>query len=179
MNSSDITNTVIIIIIFALINITSILGSGIDHIESNWDKYKCMPIIIPFAGLFGKDSNETFNSCSRNILMDFQSDMLGPLYTVLNKIAGVGGQIGGFMSMFNGLGNNYKFSFLNMLSSVYSVGSKIILGVTHFSIAIQDMINRVIGIVITVIYVLIGANITILSIWNGLPGQLVRTVTGG
>ena len=33
MNSSDITNTVIIIIIFALINIVSILGSGVDHIE--------------------------------------------------------------------------------------------------------------------------------------------------
>ena len=51
--------------------------------------------------------------------------------------------------------------------------------ITFFSITIQDMINRVVGIIITVIYVLIGANITVLSIWNGLPGQLVRQVTGG
>jgi hypothetical protein len=179
MNSSDITNTVIIIIIFALINIVSILGSGVDHIGDNWDHYKCMPIIIPFAGLFGEDPSETFNNCSKNVLMDFLSDMLGPLYTVLNQVAGIGRQIGGFMSIFNGLGNMYKFSLLDMLSEVYKVGSKLMLGLTFFSITIQDMINRVVGIIITVIYVLIGANITVLSIWNGLPGQLVRQVTGG
>lgn len=178
MNSSDITNTVVIIIIFALINIITILGSGVDHIGSNWEHYKCMPIVIPFAGFFGKDPGETFNNCSKNILTDFLSDMLGPLYTVLNQIAGVGGQIGSFMSTFNGLGNMYKFSLLDMLSDVYNVGSKLMLGLTFFSITIQDMINRVVGIITTVIYVLVGANITVLSIWNGLPGQLVRTVTG-
>ena len=179
MNSSDITNTVIIIIIFALINIVSILGSGLDHITDNWDHYKCMPIIIPFAGLFGKDPNETFNNCSKNILADFLSDMLGPLYSVLNQLAGIGKQIGGFMSMFNGLGNMYKFSLLDMLSEVYKIGSKLGLGLTFFSITLQDMINRVVGIIIIVIYVLIGANITLLSIYNGLPGQLVKQVTGG
>jgi hypothetical protein len=178
MNSSDITNTVIIILIFGLINLISILGMGIDHIKDNWKQYQCMPIIIPLAGVFGKDANETFNNCSQNILLKFLDKILGPLYTVLNQVSGIGRQVGYFMSSVNGMGNMFKFGFFDMLSNVYKVGTQILLGLTQFSITLQDMINRVLAVFLTVIYIFLGANYTILSIWNGLPGQLVRFVTG-
>ena len=38
------------------------------------------------------------------------------------------------------------------------------------------MINKLVGIFLTVLYILLGLNITTVSIWKGLPGQLVRTV---
>lgn len=179
MNSSDITNTVIIILIFALINIISILGMGIDHIKDNWNQYQCMPIIIPIAGVFGKDPGETFDNCSQNILLKFLHKIIGPLYTVLGQISGIGRQIGYFMSSSSGMGNMFKFGFFDILSDVYKVGTRILLGLTQFSVTIQDMINRVLAIFLVVIYIFLGANYTILSIWNGLPGQLVRFVTGG
>jgi len=105
-------------------------------------------------------------------------DLLGPVYMIFQQIAAIAEQIGNFMSVFSGFMNLFKFNFLGMLTNVYQVGMKLILGITQFAITIQDMINKVLGVFLTVIYVFLGANYTVISIWNGLPGQIVRTVTG-
>ena len=34
-----------------------------SHIAENWDQFKCNPMIIPFADMFGFDSNEVLSSC--------------------------------------------------------------------------------------------------------------------
>lgn len=177
MNSSDITNSILIVIIFAIINIVSVLGIGIEHIKQNWNEYKCMPVVIPFAGYFDHDPMETFNGCIQGVLGGFISEILGPIYTIFEQISAIGEQIGQFMSMFNNIVGIFKFNFLDMLTNVYEIGTKLLLGLSQFAITIQDMINKVVGIFLTIIYLFLGVNYTVISIWNGLPGQLVRTAT--
>ena len=174
-SSNDITNTIIIIIIFVVINLTSILGISIQHVKDNWNEYKCMPIVIPFSGYFGHDPMETFNGCIQGVLSGFMGNILGPVYTIFEQISAIGAQIGKFMSMFNNIAGLFKFNFLSMLLNVYDIGIKILLGLTQFAITIQDMLNKVVGVFMTVIYIFLGANITLISIWNGLPGQIVKT----
>tara|TARA_Y100000591_G_C21567024_1_gene561475 strand:- start:17 stop:556 length:540 start_codon:yes stop_codon:yes gene_type:complete len=177
MDSSDIINAIIIILIFAIINIASILGMGIEHIKQNWNEYKCMPVIIPFAGLFGHQSTETFNECVQGITGNFISDILGPVYTIFNQISSITDQIGSFMTTFNTMTGGYKNNFLSNITDVYGIGTRILLGLTQFGIKIQDMFNRVLGIFVTIIFIIIGLNTTVISIWNGLPGQIVRVAT--
>jgi len=177
MNSTDISNTIIIIIIFAIINIVSVLGIGIQHIKNNWNRYKCMPVIIPIAGVFGKDPTETFDSCAKGVLNNFMGDILDPVYGAFSEISAITGQVGTFMTSFSGIAGDFKVGFLGSLTDMYDVGTKLLLGLTHFAITLQDIINKVLGIFLTVIYVFLGANYTVISIWNGLPGQLVREAT--
>tara|TARA_B100000902_G_C27309209_1_gene917339 strand:+ start:370 stop:798 length:429 start_codon:yes stop_codon:yes gene_type:complete len=134
-----------------------------------------MPLIIPFSGYFGHEPMETFNGCIQGVLTNFMSSILGPIYMVFDQISAIGQQIGHFMSMFNNIAGLFKFNFLGMLTNVYQVGVKLLLGFTQFAITIQDIINKVVGIFMLVIYVFLGANITLVSIWNGLPGQIVRS----
>ena len=77
--------------------------------------------------------------------------------------------------MFNGIIGFFKINVLEMLTNVYNTGIKLLLGLTYFAITLQDMVNKVVGIFMTVIYIFLGANYTVISIWNGLPGQIVRT----
>lgn len=177
MNSTDISNTIIIIIIFAIINIVSVLSIGIQHIKNNWNRYKCMPVIIPIAGVFGKDPGETFDSCAKGVLNNFMGDILDPVYGTFMEIAAITGQIGTFMTQFNGLAGDFKSGFMGSITDIYDIGTKLLLGLTHFAITLQDIINKVLGIFLTVVYVFLGANYTVISIWNGLPGQLVREAT--
>tara|TARA_B110000503_G_C7153461_1_gene416223 strand:+ start:1860 stop:2411 length:552 start_codon:yes stop_codon:yes gene_type:complete len=177
MNSTDISNTIIIIIIFAIINIVSVLGIGIQHIKNNWNRYKCMPVIIPIAGVFGKDPTETFDSCAKGVLNNFMGDILDPVYGAFSEISAITGQVGTFMTSFSGIAGDFKVGFLGSLTDMYDVGTKLLLGLTHFAITLQDIINKVLGIFLTVVYVFLGANYTVISIWNGLPGQLVREAT--
>jgi len=175
MNSSDIINTIIIIIIFAIINIASVLGMGIEHIKQNWNEYKCMPLVIPFAPLFGHKSMDTFNECVQGVTSNFIGDILGPVYTVFNQISSITDQMGKFMSSFNTMTIGYKTNFLSTIGDAYTIGIQIVLGLSQFAIKIQDMFNRLLGVFLTVIYIITGLNLTVLSIWNGLPGQLVRS----
>ena len=177
MNSSDITNTVIIIIIFAIINLVSVLSTGIEHIKDNWNEYKCMPIVTPFASYFGHDPDKTFNSCIQSITGSFIGDLLNPVYNIFKEVSSVGIQLGEFMSMFNSIGASFKNNFLEMLLSVYDIASKLLVGLMQIAITIQDMINKLMGVFVVIIYILLGANYTVVSIWTGLPGSIVRTAT--
>jgi hypothetical protein len=179
MDSEDIVNSILIILIFAIINIVSILGIGIAQIKNNWNEYKCMPMIIPLSGIVGPPGSspeKTFTECIKNIQGNFISDMLGPVYTVFDKMNNIGEELGKFISMANGMTNIFQGSFLDGTISIVGMISKISLGVTTMGIKLKDMINKLVGIFLTVLYILLGLNITTVSIWNGLPGQLVRTV---
>ena len=102
--------------------------------------------------------------------------MLGPVYTVFDKMNNIGEELGKFMSMSNGMTNIFQDSFLDGTMSIVDMISKVVLGLTTMGIKLKDMINKLVGIFLTILYILKGVNITTVSIWNGLPGQLVRTV---
>ena len=78
--------------------------------------------------------------------------------------------------MANGMTNIFQNSFLGGSMDIIDIISKIGLGLTTMGIKLKDMINKLVGIFLTVLYILMGLNITTVSIWNGLPGQLVRKV---
>ena len=177
MNSEDITNTVLIILIFAIINIVSILGIGISQIQDNWNEYKCMPIVIPFAGVFGKDSKTTFDECIEGIQKNSISDMLGPVYSIFTELNKIGEQIGKFMIISNSLGNFFKNSLLDGTINIYQVIAQLRNWITNVSIKIQDIMRKMAAVIVTITYVIYSLEITAVSIWHGLPGQLVRDVT--
>ena len=55
----------IILITFVFILVTSFFTLFFlrTHIASNWDQYKCNPLVMPFAEMFGFDSTQVLNSC--------------------------------------------------------------------------------------------------------------------
>ena len=177
MNSEDIINTVLIILIFAIINVVSVLGIGIAQIQKNWNEYKCMPIVIPFAGVFGKNPVTTFEECVKGIQKDFISDMLGPIYSIFTELNKIGEQVGKFMLISNSLGNLFKNSLLDSTTNIFDIIFQLSIGITNISIKVEDIIRKILAVFVSVIYVILGLNITAVSIWNGLPGQLVRKVS--
>ena len=77
MNTSDILLSVIICIIFILLNLAPILSVGLQNVQQNWVKYRCNPIVIPFAGLFGENPSETFNFCVQNMVKELMKFPIG------------------------------------------------------------------------------------------------------
>jgi hypothetical protein len=56
---------------------------NIAEIAANFEKYRCNPIVIPFAGLFGRDPKENFNFCIGNLMNIQASGILAPVYSLL------------------------------------------------------------------------------------------------
>lgn len=178
MSSSDIANTIIIIVIFAIINIIAILSIGISHIENNWNKYKCKPMIIPLAGVFGHNTATNFKECVQNIEQSFLSDLLTPLYSVFNELSSVGSEIGSFMNIVNTLGGQFQMGFMGGISQLYDKVNNLILGTTNVGIKFSDLVGKISGIMYSIILMLETINVLGLSIACGLPGSVVKTATG-
>ena len=49
MKSSDITLSIFIILTFVAMYFYNILAVGIKKIKDNWPKYRCNPMMMPFA----------------------------------------------------------------------------------------------------------------------------------
>ena len=73
MKSSDIFLSIFIIIVFVICNLVTIFISIMSDIKANWPKYRCNPLIMPFAVYFGHDPMENFMLC----ISEMQSGMMG------------------------------------------------------------------------------------------------------
>ena len=93
MRSSDIFLSLMIFIIFGLIYVLNILSVGIKKIKDNWVSYRCNPMIIPIAGYFDVDPVENFTYCVQNMQAIYMSDLLQPVYFVINGVTGLVGTV--------------------------------------------------------------------------------------
>lgn len=84
--------------IFSIISISFFIIFYYRDINNNWDKYKCKPIIMMTAGLFGKDSEKNLEECLKhtqseaiyNSVQTIQSEIDGLNSSVLNLKNGGG-----------------------------------------------------------------------------------------
>ena len=86
MDGQYIFQSILIVIIFALLQLTNLLGVGIKHIQNNWSLYRCNPMIIPFAGIFGHDPQETFTYCAQNYNFNFSQYFFMKLFQIFTLL---------------------------------------------------------------------------------------------
>ena len=106
MNGSDIGLAVFIIIIFLLLYIFNILAVGISNVKKNWPLYRCNPIVMPFASIFGHEAFGNFLYCVNNINSSFLGKALDPIYYALHNITNLGGAMNNTFFHFR---NNHNF----------------------------------------------------------------------
>ena len=134
-------------------------------------------MIMPFAGVFGKDTTANFESCMQVMQREFMGELLNPIYSTFSEMNNMGGEIGRFMTISSGLGNHYKSTFLAGTSNIFGTLNRLHIGVSMMSMKIQDISRKLMAVFVSVLYVILGMKITSESIWNGLPGEIVRAAT--
>lgn len=176
MKTSDLTQSIIIVIIYLLLYLFNILIVGMKRIKDNWPVYRCQPLIMPFASIFGHDTNENFAYCIGNM----QKNLMGPLLQPLNYNVSMLGNITGglssnlndsrsFMSTFR---ESVSGSFMNMFGVVFNITTEI----QRTVLKMKDMVGKLVGVMMTTLYIINGSIMTMESAWSGPPGGLVRAL---
>jgi hypothetical protein len=108
--------------------------------------------------------------------MNMMGYLLQPLNYMITSLTSVGGQ-------FNEAINNIRVMFSSIrnfvseiIQNVFGVFLNLIVEFQKIIISIKDMIGKMIGIVVTIMYVLDGSIKTMKSAWAGPPGQLVKAI---
>lgn len=91
--ATAILTVILMIVTFIGIFMGSSLGLSIQNVSKNWEQYRCSPMIMPLAGLFGHNTYENFEYCMGSIFEQHAagttsgfSGVLGVFVTVLSTI---------------------------------------------------------------------------------------------
>jgi hypothetical protein len=142
------------------------------EIKENWPLYRCNP---PYW-IFSENISEDFTYCVQNTQLNMMGYLLQPLNYMVSSLTSIGGQ-------FNDAINNVRIMFSSIrnfvseiIQNVFGVFLNLIVEFQKIIISIKDMVGKMIGIVVTIMYILDGSIKTMKSAWNGPPGQLVKAI---
>ena len=178
MDGGDIMLSVLIISIFASLQLFNIMAIGIKNIKDNWSLYKCNPIFIPFASVFGHDPGKTFTFCMQNMNMNFMTYLLDPLQYLLNNIADEGEYITKHFGGMLGLSTGIITAFRNILVDGWAALLNLYVIIHQIIIKTRDTFNKLIGVITSILYILGGLQYTATSVWAGPIGGFTRAVAG-
>lgn len=176
MKTSDLTLSVIVIVIYMLLFVFNLLVVGMQRIKDNWPVYRCQPLVMPFASLFGHNTSQNFTFCIANMQKNFMGPLLQPLnfnVSLLGDItSGLTSNLNSNRSFMGDFRTSVSDTFMNMFNVVFNITIEI----QKTVINVKDMMAKLVGIMSTTMFVLSGSIMTMESAWDGPPGQLVKAL---
>lgn len=167
MKFGDIILSLLIIFIFLMCSLVSYLSKGFKNIQNNWPEYRCNPIIMPFAGYFGHDTEKNFSQCIGQLnksTVAFLTADLHAGHSMLNSgLAHASDGMNGLKSFQGG----FRPAIGGQFTNVFGVFQNVLVEFQKFVIGFKDMIMKILGIVATILYMLSGQNMLGNSIVKG------------
>lgn len=179
MKVSDILITIIIIIIFLGLYVSNVLAIGIKKVQDNWPVYRCSPTVMPFAGIFGHDVGDNFNQCMQTTQTSYMEYLMLPMNYILKLVGNVASKIVSDINSVRGVMDRLRNQVMSIIQNTFGVLLNIVIGFQKIIISLRDLINKLVGVVMTLLYILQGAMFTLQSLWNGINGSLVRSLGSG
>ena len=173
MDGKYISQSLIILLIFLFLNVTNLLAVGIKHIKNNWSLYKCNPLIIPFAGIFGHDPQKSFLDCQGSYNMNFMQYLLEPFKYIVNNLGHFGSDIGNQFSGLLNFGGSTNSGLLNIFNNVYNIGSNLVVETQLIILGVEDTFKKIIGVLVTLLYLLKGIEYAVPSALLTPPGEAI------
>ena len=142
------------------------------EIKENWPKYRCNP---PYW-VFSENISEDFTYCVQNTQMNMMGFLLQPLNYMVTSLTSVGGGFAKSINDIRGMFSSIRGFVSDIVENVFGVFLNMIVEFQKIIISIKDMVGKMVGIVVTIMYVLDGTIKTMNSAWSGPPGQLVKAI---
>jgi hypothetical protein len=154
---------ILIVFLTAFITLIVILFGMKNYIQHNWDNFRCNPLIIPFAGFFGKNSAKNFTECLGKTVKTSSSKILTPWSDRMNMLGGAFAaldfSVGQSTYMFNFEQANMKSALGNVLGRLTDVSTTAQL----LMMKIKSIFQKIIALYIALLY-------AAWSIMNGMKG---------
>lgn len=176
MRGSDIGATILIILIVIILITLNVLYVMKSQIEKNWVKYRCNPLVIPFAGLFGKNAMQNFTFCIQTIQQNYMSFVLGPTHFNLQTLNKSGSNMAQTTNNMVSFISSLRGMFTDVTGGIFGVFMNIIVEFQRLIIGLKDLGGKMMGLMATLLYLIEGSIYTAQSTWSGPIGTAVRDV---
>ena len=148
----------------------------LKELEDDWPKHRCNPMTMPFASYLGHDPISNFTYCVGNIQKDLMGFFLEPLEYVLSMVGNLGEWILGRLNLIREFFNMFRKFLGTMVGDIYGMFVNVLIQVQSLVIKLKDTVMKLVGILMTFMYLIQGAMMTGQSINKGPIGETLRTV---
>ena len=142
------------------------------EIKENWPVYRCNP---PYW-IFSENISEDFTYCVQNTQMNMMGYLLQPLNYMVSSLTSVGSGLSESINNIRVMFSSIRSFVSDIIQNVFGVFLNMIVEFQKIIISIKDMVGKMVGIVVTIMYILDGSIKTMNSAWAGPPGQLVKAI---
>jgi hypothetical protein len=186
---SDSFQAFIIIIIFIILYLINILAVATKNVQDNWPLYRCNPMVMPFAGLFGYSVGDTFTACIQEIQSSQAEFLMQPITYGMNTISentdalndalsGVQTQMSNMRGISDASLSISGSGLLGSLTSISSIFTNVVIEIVNVFLVLKTLISIFSAAIVTVVYATLGTQNTVESIWNGWPGTALQIFSG-
>lgn len=145
--------------IFALVNLGFIVQIALmmyytsaSDIKQNWNKYRCNPSYWIYSDDVGAD----FNYCVQNTQVNMMSTILQPMTYMISSLTSFAQSSSDSTNNARGALSNIRGFVSNIIPNIFGIFTAILVEVQKMVIAIKDMVEKMIGIITTFIFMLDG-----------------------
>jgi hypothetical protein len=141
-------------------------------IKENWPKYRCNP---PYW-IYSENITEDFTYCVQNTQLNMMGYLLQPLNYMVDSLVTIGTSFNVNINGARQMMSNIRNFITDIIQNIFGVFLNIIIKFQEIIISMKDLVGKILGIVVTILYVLDGSIKTMNSAWAGPTGQMVRKI---
>jgi hypothetical protein len=146
--------------------------TSIAEIKKDWPKYRCNPMYMPLSDNIGED----FTYCVQNTQINMMGYLLEPLTFLLSNISSISGEFSESLNSVRDMFRVVREFLTNIVENIFGVFSNLVIEFQMITISLKDSVGKIIGILVSILYILDGSIKTMNSAWKGPAGQLVKAV---
>jgi hypothetical protein len=135
--------------------VSYVMGAYLE-IKNNWVKYRCDPIIMPFAGFFGHDTGKNFSQCIGTLQSSNMDYFMGPINAahgaISSNVSSISGQLDSVRSLQSKLRPNIGGQFTN----IFGIFNNLMIQMQKFTIGFRDMVMKILGTLTVIMHMMQG-----------------------
>ena len=139
-------------IVFIVLLVLMFTMGNLKEIAENFPRYRCNPIIMPFASNFGYDTQENFNYCLTSIFNIKAAEIFTPIYALLGQFTNLVTTIMNVALGIRKLFSNFLFGVNNFIRNVRDRIQGLLFNIRMSFLKLNNLMGRVYGTMYAVIW---------------------------
>ena len=171
--------TICIFIVFIVLTASNMMNTGVQNVQDNWALYRCNPVMMPFSGFIAPDgtsTQENFSFCIQNIMSGFAPTITQPFSYLQNMTLEMVNSVNTSTENSNEQSSWLKDSIGGIFENIYTIFLNVIVEFNVIIIKLIDVQGKIMAIIATIMYVMTTVMYTFESMWNGVPGAMIKAI---
>jgi hypothetical protein len=160
------------LVFICLIGVLGYLASA-DQVKQNWAQYRCNPAYW----MYSDDVSADFNACVQSTQTGMMGTLMQPMTELTSSLVDTGSNLADNLSSMRQMMGTSRDNTVGSVNEIFGVMTNVVIEFQKQSISLQDMLGKMAGTMVAMLYILDGSIKTMLSVWNGPPGQMVRSIS--